>query len=282
MRRPRVQVPSPAPFSGLVIRRDRPIRPAVHYESGSPRSHGSLRRIRIPPIRLPSLIRPLRLQSGQPTGVLRHAADYGDAWSFAGPWRCSCWERRRSTSPRWASTLGVSWTHSLFFALTGLGAGPASRVWLVLRPLTDRDHRPRQLCDCRGVGRARNVRSSRSEPTAHRKPSRLPRHAVHRVVGDHLSCGLLLISDRLVRHRVSAAMGWIRGGRHRRCRDRAHHHRIQPLAIASGADGHVHSHDASATSAAVARARPPTPHTWHHDRIDDWGRWRWPGPRAQP
>ena len=73
-----------------------------------------------------------------------------------------------------------------------------------------------------------------------------------------ISCGLLLISDGVVRRRVHATMGWIAVAVTAVAVTALTTIGFSP-AIASGGDGHVHSHDA--TTAAVAASTASTTHT---------------------
>jgi hypothetical protein len=148
---------------------------------------------------------------------------------------------------------GVSWTHGLFFAVTGW-AQIVLACWLVLRPSRSATVTTVlvnfAIVVVWVVSRTFGIAiGTDGTPEAVAFSDAL---CTVLEVGA-ISCGLLLISDGLVRRRVHAAMGWIAVAATGVAVTALTTIGFSP-ALASGGDGHVHSHDATTAAAAASTA----------------------------
>ena len=146
---------------------------------------------------------------------------------------------------------GVSWTHGLFFAVTAW-AQVLLACWLVLRPsrtaIVTTVLVNFAIVVVWIVSRTFGIAiGTDGAPEAVAFPDVLCTVLEFTAIG----CGLLLISDGLVRRRVHAAMGWIAVTATAVAVTALTTIGFSP-ALASGSGGHVHSHDAGAASTAAA------------------------------
>jgi hypothetical protein len=169
---------------------------------------------------------------------------------------------------------GVSWTHGLFFAFAAW-AQIALAGWLVLRP-----SRAAVVTvvlvnfaivvvwiASRTIGIAIGTDGT-PEPVAFSDALCTALEAIA------ITGGLLLISDGVVKRRVHTAMGWIAVGATGVAVAALTSLGFTP-ALASGTDGHTHSHDASTSVASAAHKHTETttgvagaaPHTHNVDEV---------------